>query len=102
MIDPIMTRFHGALTLRYGTRLERAVLFGSRARGDFRTDSDYDVAVFLRGYTTLWTELGPLTELATAILMDTGAVVSAKPFRAGSYRDDTPFMREIERDGVVL
>ena len=23
------------------------MLFGSRARGDFKTDSDYDVAVFL-------------------------------------------------------
>lgn len=26
--------------------VERAVLFGSRARGDFREESDYDIAVF--------------------------------------------------------
>lgn len=30
-------------------RPERVVLFGSRARGDFRPDSDYDIAVFKRG-----------------------------------------------------
>ena len=32
----------------YGDRLERVVLYGSRARGDAREDFDYDVAVFLR------------------------------------------------------
>ncbi|MFI5013319.1 MAG: nucleotidyltransferase domain-containing protein [Hyphomicrobiales bacterium] len=29
-------------------KVERVVLFGSRARGDARPDSDYDVAVFVR------------------------------------------------------
>jgi predicted nucleotidyltransferase len=32
----------------YGDRIERVVLFGSRARGDAQENSDYDVAVFLR------------------------------------------------------
>jgi predicted nucleotidyltransferase len=46
--DPILTRFRAALARTYGERLERAVVFGSRARGDARQDSDYDIAVFLR------------------------------------------------------
>ena len=46
--DPILTRFRAALDALYGSRLERVVLFGSRARGEARQDSDYDVAVFLR------------------------------------------------------
>ena len=45
-IDPIIARFRAALGEVYGERLERVVLFGSRARGDARPDSDYDVAVF--------------------------------------------------------
>ena len=32
---------------RFGGRLRGLVLFGSRARGDHRPDSDADVAVFL-------------------------------------------------------
>ena len=101
-IDPVLTRFREALTNFYGRRLERAVLFGSRARGNFRPDSDYDVAVFLHDYTTLWNELGPLADMTTDILMDTGAVISAKPYRAGTHCDDRPIMREIARDGVDL
>jgi uncharacterized protein len=38
--DPILTRFRAALGEVYGARLERAVLYGSRARGDHRPDSD--------------------------------------------------------------
>ena len=44
--DPIIAKLRSALVEAYGPRLQRIVLFGSRARGDARADSDYDVAVF--------------------------------------------------------
>ena len=47
-IDPILTLYRRKLDEIYGDRLERVVLFGSRARGDARVNSDYDVAVFLK------------------------------------------------------
>ena len=43
----VLAKFWAALHALYGDRIERIVLFGSRARGDARRDSDYDVAVFL-------------------------------------------------------
>jgi antitoxin ChpS len=39
--------FHIRILNRFGERLRGLVLFGSRARGDHRPDSDADVAVFL-------------------------------------------------------
>ena len=39
--NPILVTFRAALDEMYGARLERVVLFGSRARGDARPDSDY-------------------------------------------------------------
>jgi uncharacterized protein len=100
--DPVLQRFRAALTATYGERLDRAILFGSRARGDQRPDSDYDVAVFLKNLGPLWKELHPLAVITTDILYDTGAVISAKPFKAGSYDKRTTLMQEIRREGIEL
>ena len=55
--DPILVRFRRALDEMYGNQLDRVVLFGSRARGDARPDSDYDVAVFLKILPDRWRSL---------------------------------------------
>jgi uncharacterized protein len=100
--DPVLRRFHTMLTSLYGDRLERAVLFGSRARGDAQPDSDYDVAVFLHDYRSLWDEAGPLADAATELLYDTGAVVTPIPFPAGADCQRSALMGEIRREGVDL
>ena len=46
--DPKLARIAAALREAFGARLASALLFGSRARGDHRPDSDYDVAVLLK------------------------------------------------------
>jgi predicted nucleotidyltransferase len=99
--DPILKRFRAALDEIYGERLERVVLFGSRAR-DAREDSDYDVAVFLEDLTDRWSELNRLADLSTDILYETGEFIHAMPYRAGSYQERTPLMHEIRTDGIDL
>ena len=42
--DPVLEKLCAALQATYGDRIELIVLFGSRARGDARPDSNYDVA----------------------------------------------------------
>lgn len=98
----ILKRFRAALEQTYGERLERVVLFGSRARGDARPDSDYDVAVFLKRYRDLWTEGGALAEIETDILDETGAVINAMPFDAASIAARSPLMHELQREGVEI
>lgn len=100
--DPILMRFRIALDELYGSRLERVLRFGSRARGDFRPDSDYDVAVFVRDFADRWEEVDRIIPVVTDIIDDTGAVIHAVPCRAGSYQDRTSLMREIRREGVEL
>jgi predicted nucleotidyltransferase len=105
--DPILKRFRTALDEIYGDRLERVVLYGSRARGDAHEDSDYDVAVFLKdlreGDAVNWRELYRLADLGTEILHETGELVNALPYRASSYNDERiPLMHEIRADGIDL
>jgi predicted nucleotidyltransferase len=100
--DPILKRFRAALDRLYGDRIERVVLYGSRARGDAREDSDYDVAVFLYGLTNRRDEVRRIVPLVVDIIDDTGVVIHAMPYRAGSYEDRTSLMREIRIEGVNL
>jgi uncharacterized protein len=102
IVDPVLQRFRQALDETYGASLERVVLYGSRARGEARADSDYDVAVFLRGMESRGPELFRLADLSTKIIEETGAFVHAMPYRAGAYTDRTPLMREIRREGIDL
>jgi uncharacterized protein len=100
--DPVLRKFRAALDEVYGERIERVVLYGSRARGDARPDSDYDVAVFLTDLTDRWDEIDRIVEIETDILWETGAVINALPFRAGAYRERTPLMHELRREGIDL
>jgi predicted nucleotidyltransferase len=79
--DPVLLRYRKALGEIYGNRLERVVLYGSRARGDARPDSDYDVAVFLHDMNDLGPELHRLANLEVTIIDETGEVVHATPCR---------------------
>ncbi len=101
--DPILTRFRAALTEVYGDRIERVVLYGSRARGDARSDSDYDVAVFLKDLASRWQEVRRITDIELAMRDHTDADIHAMPFPAGSWRDpSSPLMYEIRKDGLEL
>lgn len=96
--DPILKRFKAALDEIYGDQIDRVVLFGSRARDD----SDYDVAVFLKSLPDHQTEIKRLANLRVNFLDDTGAFFDTKPYPTTSYRDRTPLMHEIRRDGLDL
>jgi len=98
--DPILQRFRSALAEMYGEQIDRVVLFGSRARGDAHDDSDYDVAVFLKSLPDRPRERRRLADLRVRFLDDTGAFFDTKPFPVGAYRDQTPLMHEIRRDGL--
>lgn len=100
--NPVLRRFHSAVAKIYGDRLERIVLFGSRARGDAKPDSDYDIAVFIKDAGTFASDSARLAAVSTDILVETGAVISAMPFPAGAYRERTGFMHELRKDGLDL
>ena len=83
-------------------------LYGSRARGDFRSDSDVDLAVVLRGdRSDIWDTAAALANITFDVLAETGITVSALPL----WRDDLEhperarnpaLIRNIQAEGVRL
>jgi predicted nucleotidyltransferase len=101
----ILAQFRDALTDMYGERLERVVLYGSQARGEAGPESDYDVAVFLNGMdgsADRWAELDRMAALRVKFLDETGVFFDAKPYPATAYRERSPLMHEIRREGINL
>lgn len=86
----------------YGDRIERIVLYGSRARGDAHPESDYDIAVFLHGISDRWRELDRLADLSTSIIEKDGPFIHAMVFPAGTYNDRTALMYAIRADAIDL
>jgi predicted nucleotidyltransferase len=96
------------LRRRFGDRLQRLVLFGSRARGDHRPESDADVAVVLRGrLADPWATKAAVIEDTYDILLETGLYVQPWPISASALQRphsaaNPHLARAIARDGKTL
>ena len=95
MNDPIVSRFlEGIQPVR--PMIQAIYVFGSRAKGTHRPDSDDDVLLVVADEFT-FKEQDALYDVVLDILLDTGRLVSLKLFRAEAFRRlrdlNTPFMR---------
>jgi predicted nucleotidyltransferase len=100
--DDVLTQYRSELERLYGDRVQRVILFGSRARGEARDDSDYDVAVFLKDMDDRWKEFDRLADLETRLILDRGAVIHAIPYAVEAYHERTPLMGEIRAEGIEV
>ncbi len=100
--DAVLPKLRLALDEIYGARIERVVLFGSRARGTAERDSDYDVAIFLKTLPDRWAEMHRLADLRVRFIDESQAFLDLLPYQASAYLETSPLMREIRIDGRDL
>jgi predicted nucleotidyltransferase len=81
------------------------ILYGSRARGQARQDSDYDLLVLVDGPATAELEENIRAQLYP-IELDTGAVLTLLVYSRADWSSPRhaalPLHEQIERDGVIL
>ena len=79
-------------------------LFGSKARGDDRKDSDLDVLVLVSSED--WRLCDRVYDVATTLLLETGVCISPKVLNRKSFaqmrRDGSSFAGNILRDAVAI
>jgi uncharacterized protein len=109
-IDPgtedAVKRFLSRIADRYD--MVGALLYGSRARGTYRPDSDADVAVLLRGerQRVLPTTLA-MADVAYDVLLETGINIAPLPIWTDEWENPDTYsnpalLRNIAREGVRL
>lgn len=92
--------FASALRARFGCRLRALTLFGSRARGAGRDDSDLDVLVLIEAMTR--TDRRAVQDLSADLGLAYRLVFSPLVADATAWRRDLPLGRSIEEEGVAL
>lgn len=93
-----------ALTELYADRLDRVILYGSYARGDFHAESDVDVMVVLKDEQVQnSSEFDKYWDIIWNLWQKTGVWVSIKIVSRLKYdSSDLFFYRNIREEGVVL
>jgi len=91
----------------YGDDLLKVVLFGSRARGDARADSDVDVAVVLRRITDRGIDRNRLADIAYDAIVETYTDLQAIPVSLDEWEEperhrNPALIRAIKRDGLEI
>ena len=79
-------------------RVVRVMLYGSRARGDARPDSDWDVAVFIAGDPTLEDQRA-LSDIGFDLL-EHGPHVRTVAIDAARSPEPSYFLSNVLRDGL--
>ena len=102
---PELRPFVREVVARYSDRLHAVLLYGSRARGEERADSDHDVGVVLEGKFDLYDEVGAMADIAYDSLLASSIYIQARPLarkRLASPRKDDFFARNVAIDGITL
>jgi predicted nucleotidyltransferase len=82
-------------------RIVRVMLYGSRARGDARPDSDWDVAVFVAGEPTL-EDRRKLSDIGFDLMMEYDQHVQTVAIDAARSPEQSYFLSNVLKDGLAV
>jgi predicted nucleotidyltransferase len=102
-IQEIIKQFKKELIGLYGDQIHSILLYGSRARGDERPDSDIDILIVLKGEFN-YSEMHKLSDdLAASLSLENDVIISRAFVTEKDYRErQIPFLMNIPREGITV
>jgi len=101
--DPVVISFLGHIR-PWRSRIDQLILFGSRARGDEKPYSDYDILIVLPEKDRRL--IDALYDATMEVLYETRRLISLKIYRKSDFEKfaalPTPFFSNILREGISL
>lgn len=100
-LDLALESFKNALQARFGADIEAVLLYGSRVRGDWNTDSDADVLVVTRA-ESLRAVRQVSAEIVSRLVCDDAPYISVFVMDSEQWQWKTPFTDNVRKDAVAL
>ena len=98
-----LDRFVEGMRQVYAERLDRVVLYGSRARGEAVNGSDIDTLVVLDRCDDFWAEFDRIKEIASDVSLEHDVVVSALPVDREQFdHGQRPLLVNARREGRTV
>jgi predicted nucleotidyltransferase len=87
----------------YGENIDSIILYGSRARGDARADSDIDILVVLKNDFNYSEMMRLSSKLVATLSLENEVVISRAFVKKADYEKlQIPFLMNVRREGVPV
>lgn len=86
-----------------GEKLDQVLLFGSRARGDAKPDSDVDILLVIKGEFDYWKVLDQSLSKVTDLSLQNDLVISRVLLSKEEFEKGvSPFLLNVRREAVPI